>query len=271
MNVKHRISAIIRSDDVPYLARCGVAIEEGHRTFVISERSPAWPMVRTWAEANRAGNVVSTEFDQSEIESAGWLALSPEWHHGYPVPRDAFEYLERTYDLTSYCVRCGVGAVQKAPFRMLREPRWGRHNILQLNWIFDEYFATPAISTSTFEPRGVPNRPVLNVRGDPLAKVAQLKIDTLVDIDMSGYPGEVCRDCGVVRYRPISIGGMPPLIKPLEVSAAKSCQYFGVGRASYRVVIIGKDLGADMRRNGVSGVSHTPGQPFIESEQPSSP
>src|SRR5262245_17077345 len=130
--------------------------------FDVAEDNSAWPRVRfllhQWGVSEGS---VRTEFSWEEIDAASWLDLGPAWHHGYPQPDDDFGYREVTYDLTDFCEQCGAGMEQNAPFRMKREPRWGRNGILQLNWVFDEFFVTPDVWTRVFEKRGIGQRPVL--------------------------------------------------------------------------------------------------------------
>lgn len=87
---------------------------------------------------------VTTKFSREEVAQARWLDLVPDWHHGYPQPDEhESRYLSVTYDLSGWCSMCGTGLRQKAPLQMKAEPKWGRRGILQLNWVFDEYFVTP--------------------------------------------------------------------------------------------------------------------------------
>jgi hypothetical protein len=117
----------------------------------IDEASDAWPAVRDWLTRHRAVDFVTTKFSSSEIAEAAWLELQPEWHHGYPQPNEGeFGYRRATYDSSDWCDECWMGLKQNAPFQMKGEPKWGRRGILQLNWVFDEYFVTPEVWSSVF-------------------------------------------------------------------------------------------------------------------------
>jgi hypothetical protein len=129
-----------------------------------------WPQVGAWIVANDALDIVRTEFSNAEIESAEWLRMRGEWHHGYPLPREELGYLIATYDLSEYCMECGVGAKQVAPFRMRGEPKWGRRGILQLNWVFGEYFVKPSVWRDVFEPHHIPYRSVIDAKGKNLRR-----------------------------------------------------------------------------------------------------
>ena len=45
-----------------------------------------------------------------------------------------------------------IGAKQVSPFRMKESPNWGRRSILQMNWLFDEYFVKPEVWNAVFQP-----------------------------------------------------------------------------------------------------------------------
>lgn len=112
----------------------GRGIVQDHFVFDIGESDRTWPAVRKWISPRSHSDLVSPTFSEAEITAARWVELVPNWHHGYPQPETDFGYLNQTYDLSAYCTACGIGAVEKAPFRMRGEPRWGRRGILQLNW-----------------------------------------------------------------------------------------------------------------------------------------
>src|SRR6266513_987519 len=167
MQFIHRISISSSPEIRAELADMGIVVgASGLVTFELDESHKSWPKVQRWVAARRAVDIVRTQFSKQELANAEWLELMPDWHHGYPQPdEDVFGYREATYDLTGYCPQCGTGLRQKAPFQMKSEPKWGRNSILQLNWIFDEYFVTPEVWAKVFDPHAVSSRPVLDTGG----------------------------------------------------------------------------------------------------------
>src|SRR5437868_3391201 len=147
MEILHRISVASSSEIRGELADLGIAIEaDGFAVFDVAETDPAWPQLQAWIRKRQASDVASTKFAKSEIEGAAWVTLEPTWHCGYPQPNELeFGYLKATYDLTEYCDRCGIGKKQKAPFQLKKEPAWNGKGILQLHWVFDEFFTTPDV------------------------------------------------------------------------------------------------------------------------------
>jgi len=259
MKVKHRVSFTVRPPDREDLAALGIHVGDGLVAFVIDDADTAWPAVSAWVARRRAVHTVSTEFSSDELSTAEWLELLPDWHHGYPQPADDFGYLALTYDLSHYCPSCGVGAIQKAPFRMRREPAWGRRSILQLNWVFDEFFVTPATWRSVFAPLGVASQPVLHRSGRELATVVQLVSgDDDVDVETEGLEARTCPDCRRVKYASVVRGPFPRLHREPTTYLARTRQYFGSGASAYRAVLASAQLVGALRTHEIRGVSFKP-------------
>lgn len=150
--------------------------------------------------------------------------------------------VEITYDPRDYCRHCGQGASQRAPFRLWREPRWGRRSLLQLHWVFDEYFAHPDAWEQVLRPLGIAARPVLqHPSGAPLQTVVQWDVGCIASafLALGAHPAEDCPHCGRSRYLPFTRGFFPPFRGPVpEVPVMKTREYFGSGGRAYRQVII---------------------------------
>jgi hypothetical protein len=212
-------------------------------TFLIKEDDPRWPEIPSLVERFRAADMVSTEFSSAELLDAKYLKVWPSWHHGYPQPEDDFGYLGATYDLSYYCQKCGIGGRQIAPFRMKKEPTWGRRSILQLNWVYDEYFVKPDVWSAIFKPFGVQCRSVVKNRtGEVLDSVVQLDITEFVDVQVDGLEYEQCPNCSRIKYLPVVRGFLPKPLQEIEASAFKSNQWFGSGASADKSVMFSNDL-----------------------------
>lgn len=261
MQVIHRLSVNTSPEVRRELAALGIVVGTGGilTTFEVNEAHESWPKIQRWMAAHKPLDIVSTKFTQEEIAAASWLELDPSWHWGYPQPNeDEFGYLEATYDLSDYCEVCGIGLVQKAPFQMKGEPRWGRNGILQLNWVFDEYFVRPEVWAAVFKPRGIACREVLSLRGAQLKTVVQLDIQELVSIATNGLKGEACSTCGRVKYEPVRRGYFPALTQEPKGRAAKTREYFGSGASGRRRVLISRDVWRDVVATKTRGATVTP-------------
>jgi hypothetical protein len=259
MRVVHRI-AVRSTDEIrAELAAFGIDVDaRGVIGFDVGEDHAAWPAIREWVARRRASDLVSTEFTTSEVDAADWLDVIPEWHHGYPQPDDG-GYRSVTYDLRDYCAACGVGARQIAPFRMRGEPRWGRRGILQLNWVFDEYFVRPQVWAEVFEPLGVRCGPVLSARGDrTLETVVQLLVEEEVDLRIEGFDVAACLSCRRPKYLPVVRGLSPGIPADPNGPLVWSAQWFGAGGSGHRLVYASRALHRALRSDPVRGIAFRP-------------
>lgn len=234
----------------------GMDLKERYRLIVfdISEDDPRWLKVAEASRKFRMIDMARTEFSRAELDAARFLAVEPSWHHGYPEPADDGEFRYVTCDLTDYCEKCGIGMKQKAPFRMKKTPVWGRRSILQLNWIFDEYFVKPDVWAAVFKPFGIGCRPVvLNKNGAVLDSVVQLEVPTLVELTgLEEHPFKVCERCGRKKYRPFT-SGFYPTPMPTEAPMFKSTQLFGSGAGADRMVFISNLLYQKFKEASLKG------------------
>lgn len=230
-------------------------------TFDIDEADERWPAVRDWAAGRKAGDTVRTEFSRAEVTSAEWLVLSPSWHHGYPQPEKAFGYRAATYDPSQFCEVCGVGLRQREPFRMTREPRWGRRNVLQLNWVFDEYFVTPELWAVGLKPLGVAARPVLDKAGHELQSVVQLVVEERVELALHDLPGETCPRCHRLKLASHVRGYFPSLRGLPSAAIVRTREYFGSGASAFNEILVSKELARSLLRAEAKGISFTPVAP----------
>lgn len=244
MRIVHRISLNTSATTKRELANLGVNVGIGLVTFEVDESHPQWPTLAQFVVAHEALDIVSTRTTHAERATAEWLEMAPTWHAGYPQPEDG--YLTATYDLTGYCPSCGIGALQQAPFRMRGEPKWGSKGILQLNWVFDEYFVKPDVWEDIFRPRGVGSRSVLDCKsGTPLRTVVQCDFGSLASsqLDLGNHPFRRCSHCERVKFLPVNRGCFPAFaIPPSRPSVMKSREYFGDGGQAFRAVIVSQDI-----------------------------
>ena len=231
-------------------------------TFEITESHPSWPYLKSLIVQWDAVDIVWTEFSDSELKKAHYLRMQPGWHHGYPQPEDDFGYLNLSYDLTSYCSSCGIGAHQINPFRMKGEPRWGKRHILQLNWIYDEFFVLPQVWERVFRPFGISYIPVLHHRtGKKLNTVVQLDIKLIASskLQLANHPYEICKVCKRKKYLPFVKGKFPSFTGALpDAHAVKTQEYFGSGAEAFREIVISSALFHEITAHKIKGAKFEP-------------
>jgi hypothetical protein len=259
--ITHDLSPREESDLRNQLLQLGlVQLDSDLLNFVIWEHDAAWPEIDALQSRYRTIDICWTEYSARELSAAPWLRVRADWYHGYPMPDEGFEYLGATYDLSDYCKECGAGAVQRAPFRLRAEPRWGRRSILQLNWVFDEYFVRPELYEAVFRPLGIGAHQALHYRSlEPL--------ETVVQVDAGGpeanlllpiAPTEVCAQCGRLKYLPLR--KTQPVLREdmIGMHIVRSRQLFGSGGAADRAVLVSQELYQRIKESKARGVSFAP-------------
>ena len=194
------------------------------------------------------------------MRQADFLEMGTTWNWDYPKPEKDFGYIGVTYDVTDYCSKCGVGAKQIAPFRFRGEPKWGRRHILQVNWVFDEYFVLPEVWERLFKKYGVECMPVVKHKtGQPLESVVQLKIDTraTAPLRIGDTPHETCLFCHRVKYHSLR-GFFPPFVVRQTADILKTREYFGSGGQAFQRVIVSARLFREIADHKLKGVTFAP-------------
>ncbi len=134
--------------------------------------------------------------------------------------------------------------------------------MLQLNWVYDEYFALPAVWREVFLPFGIGCLPVLNHRtGDELQTVVQLEITEIAPSPLSigdEYPSEVCGSCGRRKYVPITRGFFPSFAKGPSFPICRTQEYFGSGASGWRAIVSDRAVCRAVRAHKLSGVTFVP-------------
>lgn len=286
MRINHRI---VDRTDSPFweqIRNLDLPHEPGKIISVlnITEDHEAWPIVEgLLSQFDLTRHAIENLFSRKEIDDADWLAAYAQGHHGYPQPEDCSEYIEQTYDTTDYCPMCGIGGVQKAPFRFRAEPKVDHSHFLQLNWVFDEFFVRPEVR-SALEESGITGvsfvPPILHKKNQPIERVVQMKIDkALVEgPDISDLPSVTCQQyneefkedrpkkfrsssmsyCHRVKYHHgmqkgafkfyrYTFDGMPDVVKSKE--------WFGSSALAFRMLIVSsrfRDIVLRMKWRGIA-------------------
>lgn len=260
MRIKHRVSLAVDSAQQQQLLSHGISVETGFTTFVLDDEE--WAPVSVLLDAWNAVDIVETTFSKDELSRSKWLQMVSTWHHGYPQPwDDAFGFLNATYGDAAGCASCGCGRIQSAPFRMSKEPKWGKRSLLQLNWVFDEFFATPQVWERCFHPLGVECMQVLDASGGRVLKtVVQLRITAE---SMIREPGgsQLCDECGTRKFPPDLPGYFaPPTGQPKE-PLFRTKEYFGSGARAFKAVLVSQELYQRLVLEKVRGVDFVPVDP----------
>ncbi len=187
MDVIHRFFANRNRKFKAFLDRTGISYvykEDivGKTIFVlISESDPNWPALKQYAEDQDLFHTFEVKYSLEEIREAEWCELGAMSHFGYPQPEET--YMSIVYDIRDYCDRCGIGGLQKKPFRFRSEPKQKNCHFFQLNWVFDEFFVRSKVCSVLRRNRvsGIGfRRALLNKTGEELGDLKQLVVKTVL-------------------------------------------------------------------------------------------
>ena len=271
VRINSHITVDINPANVEFFARLGVDLEKKRIDEYVDwtcldffEDDPRWEEIWQRFKDEDRLHLRWSVFDKQEVRDANFCTPNRFWQHGYPQPDDAEDgeddYMSITYDSTHYCGACGTGLVQKAPFRLRGEPKWGRRSLMGLNWIWDEIFTTPTVWREVFRPFGIECRPVVkNKTGAELETCVQLVIDNVVDhVIPRSHPFEYCPVCQITRWEYVKVDFFPKPAAEPSSAICKSAQYFGTGHASHNQITISKALYAEIERRGLKGIDFGP-------------
>lgn len=233
----HRFGGSFTQGDLEFLSGIGVTVKlvQGSTSgsFEVVEGGSHWAALSGWAEGRRLVHTVGTRFSDEDMSESSYLTISTA-HRGYP-PED--------FALTTFrysCPVCGWRDHQIAPFQVDRQ-FGARSGIVQLNWVFDELFASVDVFEAVFAPLGIERMPVHDRKGRALSSVVQLVISEGVDVKPATAVSE-CVECGRSRYLPHVKGRFPSCASPPVVDVFRTNQRFGSGRSSHRQIIVSQRL-----------------------------
>jgi hypothetical protein len=133
-----------------------------------------------------------------------------------------------------------------------------KRSILQLNWIFDEYFLARDVWTTVFEPLGIDCWPVLlHKSGEEIGSVVQLKISHHADLNLSESKTAACSTCGRMKTT-MSLKGFSPEPATIPAPIFKSTQSFGSDASAFNRVLVSAPLYKKIKKDHLRGVEFCP-------------
>lgn len=221
-----------------------ILVEEGYDRIEVEENTKnkeALKLIDSWGLRKAVGTI----YDKKDFAKSSLFVYVGVWENGYPMPDNNNGYKELTYDLSNYCTVCGVGKLQKAPFRIRKEPKWGSKMMFELNWVYDEIFVRKELYESVFKKMGLEFYPVLlHKKETVIGNTVQLKIPMInTALFLNKQPFEICSACSRKKYSPQIKGFFPGFVKPVpELPIFKSPEYFGSGAEAHNKIFITKAL-----------------------------
>jgi hypothetical protein len=206
-------------------------------TIDLAEDDPRWRSIELLLGGRKTIDCVASTFSPADLNAAKFLRIVAK-SGGYPQPEEKNGYLSASYDLTEYCPHCGIGKKQVEPLRLKGPPALTDNSILQLNWIFDEFFVSRTTWEEVFKPLGIGMRPaVLHRTGAEITSVVQLDAPDVCDLAIDKTIYAECHFCGRKKYSPVFRGFLPVPIGP-NAAIVKSSQSFGSGALAFKLVLV---------------------------------
>lgn len=233
-------------------------------TFEIDESDPRWPQIADLVRDKQAPDFFDTIFTPEEIQAAEWLRLVPTFEQGYPQPEEGMAWKEITYE--NQCLQCGVRYRQKAPFRLAKEPRLGKHDFMCLYWTYT-VFCTPKV-LEALEAHQIQGyevwEAILHRTNQPSKVVSQLVFPNVAGpglADVDKLQPETCSQCGITKYAYHKRGYMHlkrEALRP-DVDVLLTNEWFGSGGYSgFREILISNRLARLILEKGWRGVRLKP-------------
>jgi len=257
MELVHRIAVRLDTPLREELCLLGFKFTEELSVIVMDEADKRWPSVAPLVRKYSPYDLITEKFSDEEIRSARYLAIQTVWHNGYPQPEDSAAYETITYDKSQCCHKCRRGIVQKSPFRIRKEPKWGRNSVFVLNWVIDELFIRPERWKPVLDQFGISYREVLHCKTtEVLETVVQLNIpDTDVPLFVENSSRTtVCDMCGRFTMESISPGFFPALNGHCDHPIFKTKEFFG----ATKWIVFSGELCAAMRDHQLQGIGFRP-------------
>lgn len=230
---------------VATLEKFGIKVEPGYASFTIQEGETYFKL-RPYLDSWSITDDVITKFSDEDLNRGSILVLRDTWANGYPMPDGDRGYLKTTYDEKDYCSKCGMGLLQKEPFRLKAEPKWGNKKIFSLNWVYDEIFVRKDFYEEKIKKFGIGFSPVLLYKKDTvIVNTVQLNIPTVkCSLHLDGYDYEVCESCKRRRYNLINKGLFPSFQETLDSASYifKSIEYFGTGANARKYIFLSQEV-----------------------------
>jgi len=241
MKVEYRITLNIGAEENAALRSMGVTIGMGIQTLIVTSTSANFNILIEYARSRNLPIIPHTSFTKKEILNSKASVIFATYITQYPEPANS--YLNTSFDLSSYCVACGIGSKQKSPIWIGKEPKIGNRFFMQVNWLYDIIFISNK-HIGVFKSLGMNTIPLLV---GPSKKVSE----TICQIDLhvsnahfrtSELDKSICPICGRAKFLPVRIGPYPPLLQSLNEPLMLSNEYFGSDTSASRRILMRQDL-----------------------------
>lgn len=237
------------------LSQHGIKVDLGYYSFWIEDED-LYGKLKPFFDKWGVMETVVSKFTKEEESNAKRLILLSPWANGYPMPDGDAGYKKTTYNDSKYCSTCGIGLIQKEPFRLRKAPNWSGHKkVFSLNWVYDELFAKKDFYESLLKPLGIGSEKVLLHKKDTVIEdTVQLIIPkTEAALRLEAYPFQICKECNRKRFNLINDGFFPSFEEDVgDLQLFKSSEWFGTGANARKYIFVSQQLRREFLKNKIS-------------------
>lgn len=241
----HIIYADFDTNQVKILQKFGIKVEAKYDRFDIEENETYFEL-KPYLDKWEISDFVKSKFTEQEENDAIRLVYAGIWANGYPMNDSDNGYRKTTYDDSNFCGTCGIGLIQKEPFRLKKAPNWGgSKKMFSLNWVYDELFVKKEVYETLFKNNGIKSEEVLLYKKETIIEdTVQLMLPVIdISLNLEGYPYEVCKNCNRIRYDLINKGFFPPFKDEVgNTPIFKSKEWFGTGANARKYIFVSQEL-----------------------------
>jgi hypothetical protein len=201
------------------------------------------------------------KYSSKDYEESEWFRIKTSESQ---YPEGKVDYCIDTYELSNWCEKCGVGAVQNRPFRLARDFQQKRDQFFGLHWVFDELFCRPAIIPILNEAEitgAAYLHPIYHKSGKTIDTTFQMKIDFVLAHGLfNDENAKYCPVCNRVKYLYPERNAISFSHKSFEnvPDIVKSYEYFGSGGQAQRLVLASKKFYEVVKENKIHGLVFRP-------------
>ncbi len=241
----HKVFSDWSKKQIAILDKYNIKVETGYDSFWIEENN-IYQQLKPYFDEWGIKETIISKFTQEEENNAERLVWAGTWANGYPMNDSDFGYQKTTYNDDNFCSTCGMGLIQKEPFRLKKAPNWGgSKKIFSLNWVYDELFVKKEVYETLFKSKGIKFEKVLLYKKETVIEdTVQLILPvTEVPLNIEGYPYEICKACSRLRYDLINKGFFPSFKDDVgNTPIFKSREWFGTGANARKYIFISQEL-----------------------------
>ena len=223
----------------------GFQVDEGYSNLTLEENEVFWSL-KPYFDKWDIKDLVITRFSDDDLNNATYLRWLPAWQPLYPEPAETGGWRNQTYDTSSYLPECGIGLIQKAPFRIKQKPAWGKRKMFVLYWVFDEIFCRKDLYEDLFKKYNIEYKPVLLYANDMIIEdtVQLILPESNAPLELAGYPYQLCGNGQAKRYDLINRDFFPNFSGKISnhLKMFKSQEFFGTGAEGRRYIFITQEL-----------------------------